>query len=191
MNTKSLLTKVAVPVLGLGLLGGSALALAGPASASTGPTGSVTISTQAQADAIMAAGQPINSNVDIPAGANLQLRYVDVKGNLSVEGHLSAASDTFERNVGVNGGSLWLFNGGSHILGNLSVTNSAGDDSSTALGDNTSDPSTVSGNFAFTANTGRLYVDSQLTVHNFTFAGNTGPASDYSGLVVTGTSSIS
>src|SRR2546430_6993974 len=37
MNTKSLLTRIAVPVLSLGLLGGLGTALAGAASASIGP----------------------------------------------------------------------------------------------------------------------------------------------------------
>ncbi len=37
MNTKSLLTRIGVPVLSIGLLGGAAAALAGPASAATVP----------------------------------------------------------------------------------------------------------------------------------------------------------
>jgi hypothetical protein len=45
MNTKSLLTRIAVPVLGLGLLGGLGATLAGPASAATRPAGTVTANT--------------------------------------------------------------------------------------------------------------------------------------------------
>jgi hypothetical protein len=76
------------------------------------------------------------------------------------------------------------------FLGNLSVTNSAGDSSNTALGDYSAGQ-LVDGNFSFTNNTGRLFVGYGMQVHNFTFAGNTGTPSDYPGLSWTGSSSIS
>ena len=130
-------------------------------------------------------------NADIPSGQNVQLRWVHVTGQVTVEGTLAAAADVFDHNVVVTGGNLSLFNQPSHIKGNLWVLGSPGDGSATSFFDNapaglspdaaTANGSVIGGDFTFAANSGRLYVGGPLTVGgNFVFALNTGPASDYS-----------
>jgi hypothetical protein len=174
-----------------------ALALAGPASASTG-NGTITVATADQAQALMDQGT-IYKNVDVPAGADVQLRWVDVHGNVTVEGKLSAASDTFEGNVTVSwpASGLSLFNDpGNHILGNLSVTGWSGywdGVPNTSLGAS-SNGQQVDGGLSFLNNTARLYVGGTMHVNGkFTYAGNAKSytPSDVSGLTIGGTSSIS
>jgi hypothetical protein len=218
------LTKIIAAAAAPLALGGVMLATASHASAVTPAvltaasvqghtTGSVTC-TAGNQESLNAMGT-VNGNLDVPAGATCQLRWVHVTGSVSVEGALSATAVVFDRNVSVSGpgSQLWLFNQASHIKGNLSVTSSSGawnGSAGTSFGDNTDQPATlwpdaatangvsqVDGNFSFTGNTGWLYVGSPLHVGgNFTASGN-GPYAnpavqfDYSGLAVQGHSSIS
>src|SRR5215467_13319471 len=104
MRIRTILVAAAVPAaLAASLLGATA------ASAATGP---LEITTQAQADQIMNAGGYIGKSIDIPAGADVQLRYVDVHGQVTVEGKLALASSTIEGNTTVSGpgAGLSLFN---------------------------------------------------------------------------------
>jgi hypothetical protein len=142
----------------------------------------VTVGTQSQADQWMAQGV-INKNVDVPAGANVQLRWVDIKGNLSVEGTLSLASSQIEGNVNVSGpgAGLSLFNDpGNHIYGNLTVNGAGGyyDGSSinTGLGVYV-DGQQVDGSLTFTNNTGsRMNLSGSMTVNGkFTYSHNAQP----------------
>jgi hypothetical protein len=62
-------------------------------------------------------------------GADVQLRWVDIKGNLSVEGKLSLASSQIEGNANVSGpgAGLSLFNDpGNHFWRNLTVNGAGG-----------------------------------------------------------------
>jgi hypothetical protein len=201
MNTKSLLTKIAVPVLGLGLLGGTAVTLAGPASAAVTPNPNtvLTISNQPQAEALMAQGGIINKGIDVPAGSDVSLRYVDVHGNTTVEGKLSLASSTMEGNVTVSGpaAGLSLFNDpGNTIWGSLNVLNAGGyydGGPNTSLGVY-SNGQQVNGGLTFTGNGGRLYVGGTMHVNGkFIYSGNVTPytPSDVTGLTVGGSSNIS
>ena len=199
MRIRTILAAAAVPAaLAASLLGATA------ASAAPNPNpgnGAVVITSQTQADNLMNTNQGvINKNVDVPAGAAVQLRYVDIKGNLSVEGKLSLASSQIEGNATVSGpgAGLSLFNDpGNHFYRNLTV-NAAGGyyDSSyinTGLGVY-SDGQQVDGNLTFTNNTGsRLSYNADpgsMTVNgNFTYSGNALPYAG--GLTVNGQQNIS
>ena len=194
------LSKVRVAALGgVGLAGVIApLALAGPVYASNPGNGSVTIANQDQANQWMSQGGVINyKNVDVPQGADVQLRWVDIKGNLSVEGKLSLASSQIEGNATVTGpgAGLSLFNDpGNHFYKNLTVNAAGGyyDGSwiNTGLGVY-SDGQQVDGTLTFINNTGsRMSLNGSMTVNgNFTYSGNALPYVD--GLTVVGTQSIS
>jgi hypothetical protein len=173
------------------------LALAAPAMATPGP---LQITSQATADQIMASGGYIGKSVDIPAGDNIQLRYVDIHGQLTVEGKLSLASSTIEGNTTVSGpgAGLSLFNDpGNTFWGNVTVNNAGGyyDGSyiNTGLGVY-SDGQQINGGLTFTNNTGsRLSYNADpgsMTVNGrFTYSGNALPYA--SGLTVLGQSIIS
>jgi hypothetical protein len=191
----SRLSKVA---LGVGLAGviGS-LAFAGSAYAANPGNGAVVITSQAQAEQLMAQGGVINKNVDVPAGADVQLRWVDIKGNLSVEGKLALASSQIEGNANVSGpgAGLSLFNDpGNHFYRNLTVNGAGGyyDGSwiNTGLG-TYSNGQQVDGSLIFTNNTGsRMSLNSSMTVNgSFTYSGNALPYAG--GLTVLGNQSIS
>ena len=193
------LSKVRVAALaGVGLAGVIApLALAGPVYASNPGNGSVTIATQDQANQWMSQGGVIKSNVDVPQGADVQLRWVDIKGNLSVEGKLSLASSQIEGNATVSGpgAGLSLFNDpGNHFYRNLTVNTAGGyyDGSfiNTGLGVY-SNGQQVDGSLTFTNNTGsQINPSGSMTVNgSFTYSGN---ALRYAGgLTVLGNQSIS
>jgi hypothetical protein len=197
----SRLCKVA---LGVGLAGviGS-LALAGSAYAAPNPNpnpgkGGVTVATQVQADQLMQTNQGvIDKNVDVPQGADVQLRWVDIKGNLSVEGKLSLASSQIEGNANVSGpgAGLSLFNDpGNHFYRDLTVNGAGGyyDGSwiNTGLGIY-SNGQQVDGSLTFTNNTGsRMSLNGSMTVNgSFTYSGNALPYA--SGLTIHGSQSIS
>jgi hypothetical protein len=179
------LSKVRVAALGgVGLAGVIApLAFAGSASAASNPgNGGVTVATQVQADQLMAQGV-INKNVDVPSGADVQLRWVDIKGNLSVEGKLSLASSQIEGNANVSGAGagLSLFNDPpNHFYRNLTVNGAGGyyDGSwiNTGLGVY-SNGQQVDGSLIFTNNTGsRMSLNGSMTVNgSFTYSGNALP----------------
>jgi hypothetical protein len=142
----------------------------------------VRIATQDQADQLMAQGV-INKNVDVQQGADVQLRWVDIKGNLSVEGKLSLASSQIEGNANVSGpgAGLSLFNDpGNHFWGNLTVNGAGGyydgnSTTNTALGVY-SNGQQVDGNLIFTNNTSRMSLSGSMTVNgNFTYSGNALP----------------
>jgi hypothetical protein len=135
--------------------------------------------------------------VDVPQGADVQLRWVDIKGNLSVEGKLSLASSQIEGNANVSGpgAGLSLFNDpGNHFWRNLTVNGAGGyyDGSSINTGLGTySNGQQVDGNLTFTNNTGsRLSLNGSMTVNgNFTYSGNALPYAG--GLTVLGSQSVS
>ena len=194
------LSKVRVAALGGIGLGGviAPLALAGPASAANPGNGGVTVATQAQADQLMFGPSQgvINKNVDVPQGADVQLRWVDIKGNLSVEGKLSLASSQIEGNATVSGpgAGLSLFNDpGNHFYRNLTVNGAGGyyDGSwiNTGLGVY-SDGQQVDGSLTFTNNTGSaMNISGKMFVNNFNYSGNALPYAG--GLNITGTQTIS
>jgi hypothetical protein len=131
MRIRTILAAAAAPAA----LAAIVLGTAGQASASTVPGSNpgnshsvIAVDTQAKANDIMNAGGT-DKGIDVPQGADVQLRWTDIKGNVSVEGHLSLASSIVEGNVNVSGPSaaLTLFNDpGNHILGNLVVNNAGG-----------------------------------------------------------------
>jgi hypothetical protein len=156
----------------------------------------VQIATQDQADQLMAQGV-INKTVDVAHGADVQLRWVDIKGNLTVEGKLSLASSQIEGNATVSGpgAGLSLFNDpGNHFWGNLTVNGAGGyyDGSwiNTGLGVY-SNGQQVDGSLIFTSNIGsRMSLNGSMTVNgNFTYSGNALPYAG--GLTVGGAASIS
>jgi hypothetical protein len=169
------------------------LAVAGSATAANPGNGSLVITSQAQADQAMAQGV-INKNVDVPQGADVQLRWVDIKGNLSVEGKLSLASSQIEGNAVVSGpnAGLTLFNDpGNHFWGNLTVNQAGGYWFGTPIGLGVhSDGQQVDGNLTFTNNTSGMMLSGGVTVNgDFTYSGN---ALAYpGGLTVVGKPSIS
>jgi hypothetical protein len=183
------LSKVRVAALaGVGLAGVIApVALAGSASAANPGNGSVTVTTQAQAEQLN--GTVINKNVDVPQGADVQLRWVDIRGNLTVEGKLSLASSQVQGNAEVSGpgAGLSLFNGppGNTFHRDLTVNAAGGyyDGSwiNTSLGIY-SDDQHVLGTLSFTNNTSsamNISCDTGgMTVHNFTYSGNALPFVD-------------
>jgi hypothetical protein len=197
MRFRTLITAAAVPAA----LAAALVGTTGTAHAATGATGSVTCGSSDPAGGGQVLSGTISKNVDVPAGTYCSLQYAHVTGNVSAEGNLSVDASVLDRNVSVNGGSLWLFNYASHIKGNVSVTGSPGDPVvGKAFGDNTAyagpdsataHGSVIDGDFSFTGNTAPLYVGSPLTVRNFTYALNTSPTYDISGLTVSGNSSIS
>jgi hypothetical protein len=188
-----LLSRVALALGGVGLAG---VIAAGPAFAANPGNGGVTVATQAQADQLMAQGTIIK-NVDVPQGADVQLRWVDIKGNLSVEGKLSLASSQIEGNATVSGpgAGLSLFNDpGNHFWHNLTVNGAGGyyDGSwiNTGLGVY-SNGQQVDGSLTFTNNTGsRMSLNGSMTVNgSFTYSGNALPYAG--GLSVLGSQSTS
>ena len=196
MRIRTILAAATVPAaLAASLLGVTAASAAANTNANPG-NGAVTVTTQAQADQLMAQGT-INKNVDVPQGADVQLRWVDIKGNLSVEGKLSLASSQIEGNATVSGpgAGLSLFNDpGNHFYRNLTVNGAGGyyDGSwiNTGLGVY-SDGQQVDGSLTFTNNTGsQMSLNGSMTVNGgFTYSGNALPYAG--GLTVLGSSSIS
>ena len=193
------LSKVRVAALGaVGLAGVIApLALAGPANASNPGNGSVTIATQDQANSWMNQGGVIKSNVDVPQGADVQLRWVDIKGNLNVEGKLSLASSQIEGNATVSGpaAGLSLFNDpGNRFYKNLTVNAAGGyyDGSwiNTSLGVY-SNGQQVDGSLTFTNNaSSATNLSGSMTVNgSLTYSGNALPYAG--GLNVGGSQSVS
>jgi hypothetical protein len=202
------LSKVRVAALGaVGLAGVIApLALAGSASAAPVPNANnvIEVTGQAKADQLMAQGV-ISKNVDVPVGVDVQLRWVDIQGNLSVEGKLSLASSQIEGNATVSGpgAGLSLFNDpGNHFYANLTVNTAGGyyDGSwiNTGLGVY-SNGQQVDGTLSFTNNSGsRMSLNCDpgtMTVHNFTYSGNAQPFAlpyvNTGGLTITGHQTIS
>ena len=199
MRIRTILAAATVPAaLAASLLGVTAASAAANTNANPG-NGAVTVTTQAQADSLMAQGT-INKNVDVPQGADVQLRWVDIKGNLSVEGKLSLASSQIEGNATVSGpgAGLSLFNDpGNHFWRNLTVNNAGGynDSSSINTGLGTySNGQQIDGSLTFTNNTGsRLSYNADpgsMTVHgSFTYSGNALPYAG--GLTIHGQQNIS
>jgi hypothetical protein len=208
MRIRTILVTAAAPLA----LGGVLLTATGAHAAvltSANPNSTITVKDQGEADALMAQGT-ITKNVDVPAGAEVQLRWVTIEGNVTVEGQLGVAADVIDGNVTVSGpgAGLALFNQASHIEGNLTVTGSSGYDGGNAYGwslfDNTAyagpdaatanGTSQVDGGLTFTNNTGALYVDSPLHVAGkLTASGNTQYPThwDTNGLTVSGKQSVS
>ena len=141
--------------------------------------GDIYITNQGEADQLMAQ-YSTSRNMDVPQGADVQLRWFDFKGTLSVEGKLSLASSQIEKDAVVSGpgAGLSLFNEpGNHFWSNLTVNAAGGyyDGSGsiyTALG-LYSGGQQVDGNLAFTNNTGVLKPSGAINVNGtFTYSGN-------------------
>jgi hypothetical protein len=67
----------------------------------------------------------VDGNLNVPAGTWCVLGWPAViKGVVTVQGHLKAFGVTFNQNVIVDGGSFKAENGGTTILGNLSIKHS-------------------------------------------------------------------
>jgi hypothetical protein len=199
MRIRTILAAAAAPAaLAAALFGTTAASAAANPNANPG-NGAVVITNQAQADQLMNGPSQgvINKNVDVPQGADVQLRWVDIKGNLSVEGKLSLASSQIEGNANVSGpgAGLSLFNDpGNHFWRNVTVNGAGGyyDGSwiNTGLG-TYSNGQQVDGSLTFTNNTGsRLSLNGSMTVNgSFTYSGNALPYAG--GLTVLGSQSVS
>ena len=198
MRIRTILAAATVPAaLAASLLGVTAASAAANTNANPG-NGAVTVTTQAQADSLMAQGT-INKNVDVPQGADVQLRWVDIKGNLSVEGKLSLASSQIEGNTDVSGpgAGLSLFNGPSHFWRDVTVNGAGGFYDGSWLNSSlktSSDGQQIDGSLTFTNNTGsRLSYNADpgsMTVHgSFTYSGNALPYAG--GLTIHGQQNIS
>jgi hypothetical protein len=162
----------------------------------------------------------IPGNIVVPAGQTCDLQWAEVTGNVTVYGHLKAAATTFDGNVtvtgsgtattppGIDGSGLELYNGTSHIRGNLTVTGSGGYWGGNMYGwtlfDNANQPgpggaaTQVDGNLTFTGNTGALYTQALHVGKNFTASGDdqshwttNDPQWTTGGLAVSGTTSVS
>jgi hypothetical protein len=191
MRIRTILAAAAVPAA----LAASLLGTAGAASAATNVTH---ISDQATAEQLMAANGGVFGPVDIPAGADIQLRWVDVHGPLTVEGKLSLQASTIEGNTTVTGpgAGLSLFNDpGNTFWGNVTVDHAGGyydgrDWINTGLGFY-SNGQQINGGLTFTNNTGSMIAPSgSLTVNGkFTYSGNRLPYTG--GITVLGKSVIS
>jgi hypothetical protein len=185
MRIRTIIAAAAVPAaLAASLLGATAASAAANPNANPG-NGAVVITSQPQADQLMYGPSQgvINKNVDVPQGADVHLQWVDIKGNLSVEGKLSLASSQIEGNANVSGpgAGLSLFNDpGNHFWHNLTVNGAGGyyDGSwiNTGLGVY-SNGQQVDGSLTFTNNTGsRLSLNGSMTVNgSFTYSGNALP----------------
>jgi hypothetical protein len=117
--------------------------------------------------------QVIPTNLDVPAGATCQLNWVEVVGNVTVEGTLTAFSSKFDKNVNVTGaGSISLINGETSmpILGNLNITGSSGN--SGIYCPNHSN--VIQGNINVTGNSGSFYICTAEVVGGVTINNNTG-----------------
>jgi hypothetical protein len=114
-------------------------------------------------------------NLVVPAGATCRLYWSEVKGNVSVNGNLITIHTTFDRNVGINGGSLKIMNWGSTFLGNLSITNSSGPENGFW-----SDYSNtvICGNFSYVGNSVPLYTEGDVKVQG-SVTYNTSPPASY------------
>jgi hypothetical protein len=205
MRIRTTLAAAAVPAaLAASLLGATAASAATGPNPNPNPSTTITVADQATADALMAQGS-ITKNIDVPAGADVQLRWFTVNGNVTVEGHLSMASDVVNGNVtvtgsgsgGIDGSGLTLFNNASHITGNLTVTGSGGYWGGNMYGwtlfDNADGTSQVDGYLAFQNNAGALYA-SNGGLHvagKFTASGNDMSHWTKDGLTVSGKQVIS
>jgi hypothetical protein len=183
MRIRTILAAAAAPAALAAVL----LGTAGQASAAVKPPATITCGDTSQATDV--GGQVMSGLVDgnliVPAGTYCSLQYAEVTGNVSVQGKLSAAATTFDKNVNVSGprSGLQLFNNPSEIKGNLTITGSSGYANNNYYGGGTSFFSNavqgggnpvIDGNFTFTGNTGDLNASYPLTVKgNFTATGNT------------------
>jgi hypothetical protein len=197
-------TLAALPLLGLGI------ASAGPAAAAplppnASPNSTITLSSQGIADDLVAQGQgSINKNIDVPAGVSIKLEWTTVNGNVRVEGQLGMAHDVVNGNVtvtgsgsgGIDGAGLSLYNGASHITGNLIVTGSGGYWGGNAYGwtlfDNADGTTQVDGGLTFMNNAGALYISNggMHVAGKFTASGNDMSHWTKDGLTVSGRESI-
>ena len=187
MRIRTILAAAAVPAaLAASLLGATA------ASAATGP---IKVTDQQVADSLMAQGY-IGNSIDVPAGADVQLRWVDVHGQVTVEGKLSLASSQIEGNATVSGpgAGLSLFNGPSHFWRDVTVNGAGGFYDGSWLNSSlktSSDGQQIDGSLTFTNNTGsRMSLNGSMTVNGkFTYSGNALPYAG--GLTVSGKQVIS
>jgi hypothetical protein len=180
------------PIAVLGT-GAAMMLAAAPAGAATGSTICNTgLGSQNQI------GGTITANLDVPAGASCQMGPgSEVTGNVTVEGTLHVYGAHFDKNVTVNGGSFVAGNQGARIEGNLSITNSNGEQngfwSEEAWWDTGQTGSYVRGNFIYTGNSAPLWVGYGTTQvgKNFNYSSNTHAPDQIWSLRVAGNSNIS
>ena len=131
------------------------------------PTTPTTTCTSSMSD------QKIDANLVVPAGAVCSLSYVEVTGNVSVQGDLYATGTTLDRNVNVTGGALYQYNQALTIKGNLAITGSAGTAYYGVNAFNGYPGSVVNGSFSYTGNSAPLYISNLTVKGNFNHSGNT------------------
>jgi len=108
------------------------------------------------------AGKTINSNVTVPAGANCDLSWSTVNGNVSVAGKLTTFGIThFTKNVSVVGGSFAAANWGVTIDGNLSFLNPAVYSYNGFWGNQGGTSNLVKGNLTYSITSDTVYPDYQ------------------------------
>jgi hypothetical protein len=101
----------------------------------------------------------ITTNLDVPAGATCRLFGTEVKGNVSVEGSLTAFGALLDQNVSVNpGGSFAQVNHPVTIRGNLSFLDPAANSQNGFWGDEYGlAASTVKGNVSYVIDSNTIY----------------------------------
>jgi len=112
---------------------------------------------------------PILSNVYVPAGRTCTMNWIEVAGNVTVDGNLIAFSSKFDGNVSVTGTVAFMNNYQTPLIGkNLTITNSSGQ--SGIFGDTVEIKGNVSvsglqpgGSFSFSSNT---TVDGGVSITN-------------------------
>jgi hypothetical protein len=186
------LTKIAalaaLPALGIGIATAGSANAAGP-TPNANPNSAITLTDQTMANNLVAQGQgTITKNIDIPRDSNITLEWTTVNGNVTVEGHLALAHDVVNGNVTVtgtncglgsfDGAGLELFNGASHITGNLTVKDSSGYWGGNSYGwslfDNADGTTQVDGGLTLQNNTGGVYISNggMHVAGKFTDSGN-------------------
>src|SRR5262245_45865065 len=126
MRIRTILAAAAAPAALAAIL----LGTAGQASAAVKPPATITCGDTSQATDV--GGQVMTGLVDgnliVPVGTYCSFQWAEVTGNVSVQGKLSAAATTFDKNVNASGprSGLQLFNNPSEIKGNLTITGSSG-----------------------------------------------------------------
>jgi hypothetical protein len=150
MRIRTILAAAAVPAaLAASLLGTTAASAA--ANPNAGATGTTTCTADSQLPSV------ITTNLNVPAGATCTLSGNEVKGNVSVQGSLTAFGATFDRNVSVTGGSFSGVNYGVTIKGNLSFVDPATYSYNGFWGNQYGTTSTVDGNLSYVIDSSTAY----------------------------------
>lgn len=98
----------------------------------------------------------VTTNLDVPSGAVCVLSGNEVKGNVSVEGSLTAWGGHFDKNVTVTGGEFAGKNNSVQIDGNLTILDPAAD-SYNGFWVNQGTTNLVKGNMSYTIDSTTAY----------------------------------